>query len=407
MRTSAPIFGIATVANVLDQQPFRQVDTDVIAFWTALSSMAGRKAANTQAVLRTARHYDQSESGIYTQIAEFRLGLRDALIGICHDPEQVELFCSQVYEDRGANQRLRFEAAIALAAAHAQVLGLITTELGNDLAFIRGPRFPNLNGAHSILLTEDRFTQTQLVRLAQSLVAAAHAAMTGFLRATGASESLCRALSQKSTDSMFRDYHPVSSWLAQVGLSWLPYVCRNEVLAAHMKKLRGLGYQTIASSYRQIIAYRRERREQARYLSQAKRFALKARQCNIKGGVSAPFVETFDVLENPDHFQSLPWKKENLGLTEALEVANAGILSTHFREADQVLESIADKIPPWHLPVRSRSARLEFACDLALGKRHQRSRDLAHELCALLPHDYHMLKWVERTKGELRRLYRG
>jgi hypothetical protein len=51
--------------------------------------------------------------------------------------------------------------------------------------------------------------------------------------------------------------------------------------------------------------------------------------------------------------------------------------------------------------------RLELACRLALGRPSKHIREEAHDLCALLPHDFHMLSLVEDLKGDLRRIYSG
>jgi hypothetical protein len=357
------------------------------------------------AVSGTARHYDKCPTAIYEEITNFKTVLTSALVEISERPAVFESFADVVYRDRGSNQRLRFEAAIAIAAACAQKLQLVTTT-HQALEFQKGRACQDYLGFRSVLSTEEKGVQAYLLGLAQALIAASHAAMTGFLHVAGWSESLCRALRQEST-TIFADYHPDSRWLAEVGLSLLPKHFGDESHAVRAREIRALGWQTIASSYRQLVAYRRALREQKRYLSLAKQFALKSQEYRAPGGVNQPFIRTFDVLDNPDEFNSFPWKSQTLGLTEALEFANAGIMARRFKEAQFVLEAVADRIPKWHLPVRSRAVRLQLACRLALRRSSKQIRDEAHELCRLYPHDDHMVCLVEEMKGDLRRIYPG
>lgn len=231
--------------------------------------------------------------------------------------------------------------------------------------------------------------------------------MTGFLDVRGWSVSLCKSLNYSPHEYIFKSYHPDTRWLASIGLGWLPRNPRNEVLRARIGELQALGNQSIASAYRQIVAHRKTRRDQKRYMSYASRFARHAQQYGLPGAVTvtAPFLRTFEILKNPDLFDSLPWSSQNLSLTEALEIANAGILANRFNEAHAVLDDVAPKIPEWHLPVRSRAVRLQLACQLALGRRVKLLLDEAHQLCTLLPHDRHMLGLVEATRGNLRQIY--
>ena len=399
-------FGMPLIADLLDKQKYsRNVDGDLIAHWSLQSSRAGKKTGNMAAISGTARHFDKCATAVYEEITCFKTALTSALVDVSERPAAIESFADVVYRDRGNNQRLRFEAAIAIAASCAQKLQLVATT-HQDVKFRKGRPSHDDVAMRSIFSSEDRGVQAYLLVMAQSLIAASHAAMTGFLSVAGWSESLCRALRQESTD-IFADYHPDSRWLAEVGLNLLPEHFGDESRAVRASEIRALGWQTIASAYRQKVAYRRAPREQKRYLSLAKQFALIAKEFRTPGGVNQPFIKTFDVLENPGQFDSLPWKSRSLGLTEALEVANAGIMARRFKEAQTVLENVADRIPKWHLPVRSRAVRQQLACRLALRRSSTQLRDEAHELCRLLPHDNHMLQLVEEMKGDLRRIYPG
>jgi hypothetical protein len=401
-------FGIPLVTQLIDRHCNRwRVDENVIAYWSQLSSRAGKKAGNTAAVEDTARHYGECTRSIYRKISVFRLALTSALIEASHDSTLLHWFSEAVYRYRGSNQRLRFEAAIAATAAHTQKLKIIAIEPCDDLMFDKGLRCRDHRSRNSVLSSDDLGVQGHLLGLTQSLVAAAHSAMTGFLDVRGWGERLCRSISQYSTTSIFRDDQPDSRWLAGVGLSWLPSNPRDSAVVAKEREFRALGYQTIASAYRQLVAHRKTARWQKQYLSSAKRFALKAQNYAAPGGVSGPFLQTFEVLAKPDSFDSLPWKSQTLGLTEALEIANAGVMARRFREAESVLDTVMMRIPEENLPVRSRAVRLELACRLALGRRPKQFRDEARQLCALFPHDRHMLGLVEVTKGDLRQVYQS